>query len=496
MSKRILIGGLFHETHSFVDEVTGPDSVRIRRGAEILAHEGDGSTFDGFLGVAKAEGWTAAPALALSATPSGLIDHAVFEDFCRDFEAAAQAAGSLDGVWLSLHGAMVTTAEVDPEGVFLARLRALPGFAGLPVFGVFDLHATFTDAMARHADCLVSYRKNPHTDVHAAARLSAELLARSLREGVRPRIWRRSAPIVWPPTGTGTDDRPMRELSAKARAIEAEDPNVWAVNVVAGYAYADTPDTGVSVQVVGLLGPAEADRHLQALVGAAVAMRREGVPEEWELEAALDHAAGHDGPGLVVIVEPADNIGGGAPGDCTSVLRAFLARGLDKACVVINDPAAVAALAGLPIGAEADLAIGGRGSGADPGPVAARVRLVSRSDGRFTLEDRHSHMAALGVNVEMGPSAVVVCGGVTILLTTRKTAPMDLGQLRSQGIEPSELRYIGVKAAVAHRQAYDKVRGPSYTVRTPGPCTSDLRRLPYLNLRRPVFPLDEEGDAP
>jgi microcystin degradation protein MlrC len=492
MSRRVLVAGLFHETHSFVDEVTGAAAMRIRRGAEISARAGDGSTFDGFLGVAREQNWEVVPTIEMAATPSGHIDDAVFEDFWREFETMARsvAAEAIDGVWLSLHGAMVTTKNVDPEGDFLARLRALPGFGDLPVFGVFDLHATFTARMAAHADGLVSYRNNPHTDAHAAAALSARLLARALREGVRPRMVTRTLPIVWPPTGTGTADSPMRDLNAAARDIERQDGAVWAVNVVAGYSFADTPDTGVSLSVVTTGSEEAAERHLDALARIALGLKERGVPAEWQLADAIDDALARDPPGPVIFVEPADNIGGGAPGDCTTILRAFLERRLDKAGVIIDDPDAVARLAALAAGDEARISLGGKRSPLDPGPVEIDCRLLSRSDGRFTLEDRHSHMAALGVHVDMGACAVVRSGGVTILITSRKTAPFDLGQWRSQGVEPAELRYIGVKAAVAHRQAYDRIAAASYTVRTPGPCPSDLTTLPYRRLRRPVFPLD------
>jgi microcystin degradation protein MlrC len=91
----------------------------------------------------------------------------------------------------------------------------------------------------------------------------------------------------------------------------------------------------------------------------------------------------------------------------------------------------------------------------------------------------------------MGPCAVIaVEPDITVLLTSRRTPPFDLGQFRSQGIEPSNMRIIAVKAAVAHRRAYDPVATASYTVRTPGPCASDLTALPYRRLRRPIFPLD------
>jgi microcystin degradation protein MlrC len=47
-----------------------------------------------------------------------------------------------------------------------------------------------------------------------------------------------------------------------------------------------------------------------------------------------------------------------------------------------------------------------------------------------------------------------------------------------------------VKAAVAHKRAYDRVSRTSYYVDTPGPCTSNLAGLPWKLLRRPVYPLD------
>ena len=84
------------------------------------------------------------------------------------------------------------------------------------------------------------------------------------------------------------------------------------------------------------------------------------------------------------------------------------------------------------------LAIGGKGSRLDLGPVTLEVELVSRSDGNFDLEDILSQMVVLGRTIRMGPCAVVRHKGLTILLTSRRVAPMDLGQWRSQGIDPEK----------------------------------------------------------
>jgi microcystin degradation protein MlrC len=197
----------------------------------------------------------------------------------------------------------------------------------------------------------------------------------------------------------------------------------------------------------------------------------------------------------VVLVEPADNIGGGAPGDGTDVMRALLKYDIQGAGVVIADPESVAALQRITIGQKMTLPIGGKGSPLDPGPVTLEVELISRSDGTFELEDKNSHLVgSLGKIIHMGPSAVVRHKGLTILLTSRKLAPFDLGQWRSQGINPEELSMIGVKAAVGHRVAYGRIASAEFTVNTSGPCTSDITRLPYTKLRRPVFPLDRMAE--
>ena len=489
---KVLFAGLFHETHCFVSDRTGSDDFRCERGEEILRRRGDGSQVDGFLEVASRARWTVLPAASYTAMPSGIVKANVFESFWSDLAPVAEVAArtGVDAVYLSLHGAMVTEAIEDVEGELLARLRAISGLRKTPIFGVFDLHANFTEAMANHANGLVCYRENPHIDARATAVRATELLDRCLTTRVVPRMFRLNPPIVWPPTGTATADSPMRDLEALARRIEAEDPDLWAVNVVAGFSFADVRDAGVSFSVI-TAGPEHRARSaLERLAGMAIELGERGYPSEHDPDAVLGSLSDVT-PTPVLLVEPSDNVAGGAPGDGTGVLRSLIRNDITGGLVVINDPESVQALAGLAPGGRRRLAIGGKGSSLDAGPLNLEVELISRSNGRFELEDLNSHLAASqGRNIDMGASAVVRHRGITILLTSRKTPPFDLGQLRSQGIEPKDYRVIGVKAAVAHRRAYDPIAGSSFTVTTPGPCTSDPKRLPYKRIRRPVFPLD------
>jgi microcystin degradation protein MlrC len=493
MRRRVLIAGLFHETHTLVDEITGLDEFQVLRGAELLAREGDGSPLGGALETARRLDWEVVPTIDCRAQPSGTAADKVFESFWAKLQPQVEAAGgSVDAIYLVLHGAMVTTSQRDVEGELLRRLRKIKAVETLPIFGVFDLHANFSPAMAQYADCLVAYRENPHADACAAAVRAFELLDQHVRGGSRPRMFSRHAGIIWPPTGTGTADSPMKDLEEAARRIEREHPAMLAVNVVGGFAFSDAEDAGVSFSISTTGEEGEANAALDELCNLAWELRAAGNrrdPSFPELYVEL-YSLPTSGP--IVIAEPSDNIGGGAPGDGTGLLRCLLQERAQNAAVCLCDPLAVAAFASLPIGSKLELPLGGRGSRLDAGPLTLEVELVSRSDGRFALEDRQSHLASMfGDHFDMGPCAVVRHRGVTILLTSIKTPPFDLGQWRSQGIIPEKLSVIGVKAAVAHRRAYLPIAGKMLTVDTPGPCRSDLTKLPYQHLRRPIYPLDE-----
>ncbi len=446
---------------------------------------------------AQKAGWDLVPAVDYRAFPSGMVGDEVLEKFWAEFSATAREAlrEGVDALYLVLHGAMVSQSFEDVEGEILERFRQLPGAKDIPVFGVTDLHGNITERTVRHASLLVTYRENPHTDAAAAAVRAGQLLDRTLQSGRQPKMYLRQLPFIWPPTGTATADSPMRELEAAARRFEAA--GHASVDVYAGFALADTHDTGASVTVSTTRSEPEALAVLDAMEQIALEHASQGFPREWSLDAAFDDMAQKRFSGPTLLVEPADNIGGGAPGDCTCVLRALISQKIAHAASIINDPMAVQQLATIALGSKIRLAIGGKGSGLDPGPLDLEVQLLSRSDGVFEVEDRQSHLVSIfGSRIEMGPCAVVRSEGTTILLTSKKTPPMDLGQWRSQGFAPEQFSVINIKAAVAHRRAYDKIAAASYTVETPGPCASNLTLLPFRRIQRPIRALNGSPSSP
>jgi len=446
---------------------------------------------DGLLQTAMDFSWQVLPGIVYQASPSGPLRDEVFETFWGELRPRLEAAiaSGIDAIFLILHGAMATENIRDVEGELLFRIRGISGAESLPLFAVLDLHANVSERMAQCATALFAYRENPHTDARDTAVRGMKLLRRLWAEKLAVRMFYLHSRFLLAPPSTGTANDPMRSLQSRARKLEQSAGHLE-VGMAAGFAHADTPDTGLSFWVISTRPEITCSRSLETLYQVASHLVRQPRVEEVDLQDALRQI---DRERLfpALLVEPADNIGGGTAGDTTFILRALLESPFEKTAVILNDPVAVENLQKVSPGSTVRMALGGKGASDDPGPVELDVTLVRLTDGQFQLEDKQSHLASMaGHHIDMGPCAVVTAENVTILLTSRATPPFDLGQWRSQGIEPGDFQVIGVKAAVGHRRAYDALARSSFTVRTPGPGTSDLFALPYRKIRRPIYPLD------
>jgi microcystin degradation protein MlrC len=496
MTKRVLVAGLFHETHTFLEERTALDAFQIRTGDQLLETKGDGSPMAGVVEVAALCGWTLIPTVDMRATPSGSVADAVLEEFWKQFETRASAAladNSVDGICLVLHGAMVCDSLADVEGEVVRRVRNLAGDE-IPICGVLDLHGNISQYHIESTQGFSVYRCNPHTDAHEAAVRGARLLDKILTTKTKPTCVWSQPDVMWPPTGTGTDDVAMKTLQEMARQVEDEVDGIEFVNVFGGFSFADTPNTGVSINAVTFGDPQVARESIEELSSWATENRDQGNIVDLNLDDMADQirqCVQSAAKGPVAIVDPSDNIGGGAPGDTTDLLKFLLAEQFPNSAIVINDPDVVSQLSNSTIGETVQVVLGAKSSAAFCDPVDLSAKLVSRSDGKFDLEDRNSHLASMcGIHVDMGNCIVLKSGEVSILVTSRKTPPFDLGQFRSQGIEPESCSLIVVKAAVAHRRAYNPITSASFTVNTSGPCSSNIKSFDFKQVRRPIFPLD------
>jgi microcystin degradation protein MlrC len=486
----IAIGGIIHETHSFAATPTTLadfQSQALYYGEALLqAMSGTRSAIGGMIEGARASGWTLRPTAYGAAMPSGLVAEDAYQTILRELLGRLEEALPVDGVLLALHGAMVTQNQLDPESHLLAQVRRIVG-PDTPIVVELDMHGNISPQTVELADVLVAFDTNPHVDPHGKGLEAVEIMARLLAGKIKPTPAYSHPPLLLAPQATGTAGLPLRAAHERAAEMRAE---VISICIMAGFAYADTTFTGASLIVTTDNNPVLAQRYAQELADILISHQQAALPQFLPPEAAVAQALAQPG-GPIILVDSADNIGGGTPGDGAEALRAMLALNVQEGAIVLADPEAVAICWAAGQGAEVTLSVGGKADRWHGEPVTVTGTVRALSDGVFECELPDNHFASFfGQTIHMGRTAWLRAAGVNIILTERKTPPFDLAQLRGVGVVPEQQKMIVVKSAVAYRAAYLPIAAGVIEMDTPGLCSANLGRFPYRHLRRPIFPLD------
>ncbi|MCV6594787.1 MAG: M81 family metallopeptidase [Silicimonas sp.] len=493
MSFRVAILEFAHESNTFTIRATGLQSFRDSRfligEAMLEGLDGTNSEIGGAIEFARAAGWDLVPVLAAHANPGGPLEEAARVEITERITQALADQGPFDGLFVALHGAMVTASDQDGEGQVLHAIRAVVG-PDVPIAVTLDLHANIFDSLADLVQIAISYRTYPHVDMKDRAVEACALLQRAMAGEIAPRLQVHRPPmLVGCDDGRTTNDGPMCRI-LEAAETEAAQAGVFNVAINAGFTDADVWAAGPSVLVTHETG-AEA---MAEAAGHRICKVIWGYREDWSrpmaLSAAMAQLAAHHPKGRpVVIADFSDNPGSGAYGDCTALLSALLAAGVtDAALGAFCDPAAAAELTRASLGATVTLAIGGK---TDPkvggGPVTLTGEVRALSDGHLTYE---GPMLA-GVAADLGPSACFHVAGIDILIASNPMQVHDLNVFRALGIEPAEKSVVAVKSMQHFRAAFDPIAETVLVVDAGGLCSPNVGLRDYRNLRRPVFPLED-----
>ena len=155
----------------------------------------------------------------------------------------------------------------------------------------------------------------------------------------------------------------------------------------------------------------------------------------------------------VGLLDMGDNVGGGGPGDGTSIMHQWLIDGKGKILSVIADEECVLQCIQAGIGNVLDLSVGGKRSPSLHGPpIVGSFRVLKVSDGRFG-EKGITHGGYS--DFDQGPTVVLENeNGFTLIVTTDRVAPMSIQQILSQGLDPKEFAAIVIKGVHAPVAAY------------------------------------------
>ena len=484
----IAIAGLQHETNTFAPTKAdyfafehGGGWPALSRGAAITsAVAGANIPIAGAIQALLTAGHQLQPLVWGAASPSAHVTNDAFERIVSEMIDSLKALASVDGVYLDLHGAMVTETFDDGEGEILRRVRNVVG-ARVPIVASLDLHANVTRQMVEYADALTIYRTYPHVDMAASGARAAQLLMSMLSCGEPlTKAFVQFDYLTGIPSQC-TFIEPCKSLYQLLEQIEQRTGSQ--LSFAPGFPMADFDECGMSA-VAYHRDASKAHAALQVLADAVRDAEPQFAMQLFEPAQAVSRALARGEPGApVVLADTQDNPGAGGNGDTVGLLGALLkAKARDSVLGLLIDPASASRAHQVGMGGTADFALGAISGVVGHTPLAARFKVERLGDGRFTCTGPMFR----GFRMNLGPMALLERDGVRVVLASRKCQAADQEMFRHLGIEPVRQRIVALKSSVHFRADFEPIAKEIVVVRSPGPALADPADFAWTRLRSDV----------
>ena len=484
--KRVAIGGFYQESHSFspapatLEEF---EACTLLRGPMVF--EQLGAMNHEVAGVLEVLAEHKCLPLVYGATSaSGMpLRKACYDSLRAEYLDSLRSVLPVDGVVMTMHGAMVAEHIDDATGDLISAVREIVG-PDTPITVSLDLHANVTRRMVAASDALIGYHTAPHIDQKDTGARAAHIMQHLLDGGKVSQAYR-SIPMIVAAENGQTTHGPYSETMDQA--IEAETRSGFlSASVFSVQPWLDLPEMGSSVIVITDGDSEAAGAEAQRLADELWNRREAFEPDLMPLENAIDRAlSSSDGP--FIFSDSSDAPSSGAPGDSTILLRALLDREAQLPVYMnIVDPQAVRRAETVGVGQTSAVTVGATFTDQFYKPVTFTGTVRALFDGKFRFKGPGFH----GVTFDMGKTAVWVVGGIHLVAMERGVLQWDPELYRCVGLEPADARIVVAKSPAAFRAAYTELAHEIINIDTPGVCSPNLRSFPWSRVSRPIYPLD------
>ena len=486
---RIGAASVLQETNTFSLNPCQLSDFTLAMGEE--AAEGAAGTNSEMAGIVeglRAGGAEPVPLLRAWAMPSGPLTAGAFRDLREMLLVRLAEAGELDGLVLSLHGAMAAEGFPDADGRIISEVREALG-AHRPLVICLDLHANLTRRMVDGVDGLSAYHTDPHIDMAAAGERAARQMLRLLG-GERFAVGMAKRPMLIPAETMNTDHGPLAEI--RARALAEAPPGLVDLCLFPVQPWLDVPELGLGVAAVAAGDDPAAAAAFAEVVADRIWERRGDFRMENFLEPAAAIAVARDsGVRPFLLAQSADAPTAGASGDGPALIEPLLSLAPDLVSyVTVADPAAVEACHRAGEGAEVTLAAGAGLDDRWHPPVTVTGTVAGTGGGSHRLEGVGFH----GMEVSMGRYAVLSVANLRLLVSERPAWTSDPAAFRFVGLPPEQADVIVVKSCSDFRPNYP-TSARAITVDLPGAASPRLERLTFHRAPRPLWPLDNPAPS-
>lgn len=486
---QILVGKFTLESNEHVPMMCDLENVALSYGAESLAHMQMDDVF-------RRKDIEVIPTICADAACSGVMRKRAFEHIAGTIiDAVREHLSTLDGIFLSLHGASYVEQIGSGEHCLLSRLRAIVG-PYLPIAICCDPHGNLTQRYVDDCTFIRSYRESPHTDIAESVQRTCRELISLIDEARRPTPVYRKLPLILGGEQSVSTDEPVRSINAHLNELE-RDERILSASWHVGYLRHDCPEAGCGIVVIprSASDRTHAEKVANDLAVYVMNRRHEfhytgttAEPEE-ALEMAL---ACKNTPAF--ITDSGDNVTSGAMGANTYVLRQVLALDPERAAgksflfAAIHDNDACTRLLACEIGETLDIELG---MDADrmskPIPLTVKVLAKGRQEGT----------SMYGEEGDYGPLVTVQVAGRSVYITVTdnnhsfvEEHQLDACGLANCGVDWHDINVIVVKQGYIHPEL--KAAGALCVMSlTDGATPQNTKLIPFKRIMRPMFPIDE-----
>ena len=420
------------------------------------------------------------PIVWASAEPCGYVTQDAFDKIAAKICDGIAEIKSLDGIYLDLHGAMVTQNYQDGEGELLRRIRQLVG-PSLPIVVSLDLHANISPAMVELSSAIAIFRTYPHLDM-ARSGARAYTLLQHLSAGKPLQKTMHQLPFLVPLTSQCTDLEPCKSIYKNLEQLNNTDESLISLDFALGFPAADTYDCGPCLVAYGT-DQQTVDTAINTMT--AIVLEQEAALSQtlFSADTAAKKATLNNSQ-LVVIADAQDNPGAGATSNTTGVLRALLKHKAKQAYVaVLNDVEVTTQAHKQGLGSRFRAELGGQNDVFNDQPLKCELEVCQLADGDFEFEGEMYH----GITAHVGPMALlkVIEEGSDVYVITgiNRLQCLDLAIFKHLNVDPQTASIIAVKSSVHFRADFSPIANEILIVASPGHHPCELETVLYKHLR-------------
>ena len=399
--------------------------------------------------------------------------------------------GEFQGIALGLHGAGASETCDDLEAFTLKAVRDVVG-PDMPIAVCLDLHGNISREMIEMSTILMGIKTYPHVDFPEIAGKALCTLIATIKGEIKPQQALCQVPVIVPQAVCCTMELPMKEFADHV-AEYAKQNGLIDATLFHGFAYADVPDTGISITVVAEQDP---EKHAKVL-GQWIWENREkllyrGLMQDEAIDKALEILE-QPGEGYVVINESSDNPGGGTPGDGTYLCRELLKRNMPATIFgSIVDPETARAAHAAGVGGTFSGRLGGKTDNMHGEPIEfenAEVLNLSSGDAWIVAP------VYTGFHLVYGKSARIRIGNVEVVVTENLPHQnFDDRVFLMTGADINQYKLICLKSSVHFKGFFAPRAKGIIATDPPGINTASIHLIEYKKVRRPIFPLEKDFD--